>query len=205
MAAAPGHQAPPGVDPSTPQSVVAWVASFQDQAFVDRNYAAMLIAEGYSSMYGLEFTVDEITEMDDVNGDNPPVGHARRMVRGAHEVMRSLGIFNAQAGVLAIAPGAAAGANLDAHDPQGIVAYKDRGEIPPFPSELATGVAGLATRTDMALFAAELVVWLRTWEDELATAVHALRFNPTQDIAPLENGLTRPRANVLLSSDLAGP
>ena len=40
--------------------------------------------------------------------------------------MRGLGIYNAQAGVLAIAPGAAAAANLDAHNPQGIVAYEYR-------------------------------------------------------------------------------
>ena len=91
--AVPGHGIPEGVDPSTTAGVRAWVASFGVQAMVDRNYADMLIAEGYETLYSLDFTVKELTEMGDNADDAVPAGRAKRLVRGAQAVMKKLGVF----------------------------------------------------------------------------------------------------------------
>ena len=196
----PGHRVPPGSDPATQASVVEWIASFGVADYVESGYGQMLIDEGYASLYGLEFTVEDFVTMIDGEGNNPPVGAARRIVRGATEVMSRLGVFQrvpAAAGVVAVAPAAAAGGA----DVQGLVAIKDRGSPPVFPQTVSTGVAGLATRASMSMWAAELILWAGTWSDELGAALGSLRSNPTQSVTTLEAGLSRPRDNVLLASD----
>ena len=79
----PGHSVPEGTDPSTSVGVLEWIESFEDDAMVAGEYGTMLVAEGYSSLYSLEFTESELVAMTDKDGANVPAGRARRLVRAA--------------------------------------------------------------------------------------------------------------------------
>ena len=60
----PGHELPDGVDPQVEESIRSWVASFGNAAMTRGKYAEMLIAEGYTDLYTLEFSEAELQELN---------------------------------------------------------------------------------------------------------------------------------------------
>ena len=175
----PGHAAPVGVELSALESVTAWLAEmgYENAVVADGSdkYDVVLLAEGYDSLFTLNFTETDLVDL----GVLKP--HARRMVTAAAAVSRTLGTAAAVAGGgggrrLAAAFGDGSGKESDS---------RLRGKLEAIPSgegNKGCGIAGLPSRGSMTLWVATLVGWTRASWPEYAEAVRSLRLHPAQDV-----------------------
>ena len=173
----PGHQAPTRVDLNSHAAVAKWITSFGVKDMVDRKYAEMLVLEGYEDLYSLDFTAEQLMAMQDGSGDAVSRGRANRMVRAAQDVLHELGVFRRVGGSqTAMLPSAADGAGstgaggvlVTGVEAGATVGAKDRGAVPDYPTGEEVRLTGVGKRDAMSLWAAELVVSVSGWNEELA-------------------------------------